>query len=147
MAVLLLAGCGGDREPAVSETDPVESEEESPMPASAREAYAQALEKLMNDYTLPDGTDCSADFDPEYGGPLGTMEENLFAVADVDGDGEEELVLRYLTTSTAGQRGLVSSWDPSGGLKTTEFANPALAFYENGAVREDWSHNQGKGGR
>ena len=147
LAVLLLAGCGGGREPAVSETDPVESEEESPMPASAREAYAQALEKLMNDYILPDGTDHSVDFDPEYGGPLGTMEENLFAVADVDGDGGEELVLQYLTTSNAGQRGLVSSWDPSGGLKTTEFANPALVFYENGAVREDWSHNQGKGGR
>lgn len=147
LAVLLLAGCGGGRGPAVSEAGPVEAEAESPPPASAREAYAQALEKLMNDYILPDGADHSVDFDPEYGEPLGTMEENLFAVADVDGDGGEELVLQYLTTSNAGKRGLVSSWDPSGGLKTTEFANPTLAFYENGAVREDWGHNQGKAGR
>ena len=101
----------------------------------------------MEDYILPDGTDRSADFDPAYGNIGGDVRNNQFAVADVDGDGAEELVIQYLSSNSAGQRGLVSSWNPETGWITTAFTNHTLTFYENGAVREDWGHNQGLNGR
>lgn len=148
LGTLVLTGCGADPEPSrPEELSPASDQEKSDSPSSAREAYAQALERLMSDHILPDGTDRSADFDPMYGNERVDIGKNQFAVADVDGDGTEELVIQYLSTDGAGKRGLVSSWDSEDGLSTAVFANSSLTFYENGAVREDWGHNQGRSGR
>lgn len=75
------------------------------------------------------------------------MEENQFAVYDVDGDGKDELILLYTTTIVAGERGLVFGWDEGAGkLKTQLEEFPFLTFYDNGILTAGWSHNQGKGG-
>lgn len=109
----------------------------------ARTAYAAALEQLMQKNILPDGSDYRAGGIPDDI----EMALNRFAVCDVDGDGREELVLLYTTTIVAGQRGLVLDWDATTQrLRTQMTETPGLTFYASGAVRADWSHNQGKGG-
>ncbi len=106
--------------------------------ATAREAYAAALEDLLYGNRLPDGTLC----DPYDGRGL-----NQFAVFDVDGDGAEELVLLFTNTYTAGMAGYVCAYDRgTGALRTQLIEFPMLTFYDNGAVTAGWSHNQGRAG-
>ena len=108
--------------------------------AGARQAFAAALEQVVREQIMPDGSDCSGDGYP-------SMENNQFAVCDVDGDGEEELILLYTTASTAGHRGFVCSWEEATGALDIQLdAYPLFTFYESGAVQVGWSHNQGKGG-
>lgn len=109
--------------------------------AGAREAYAQALTTLLHEGRFPDGQ--LAEFDSQ----LHTMEENKFAICDVDGDGREELILKYNAADMAAQRGLILDYDQSTGTLRTQLDEfPAMTFFQNGAVSAQWSHNQGKGG-
>lgn len=137
----LLAACGGP-EGAASSSAPAESAgsnvSDNTQGLSVRQAYAQVLDLLLNHNILPDG---------QHGDPVHAIGEkdSTFAIADVDGDGREELVVNYLDTSMAGMTGYVCEYLPDTGmlkLQLTEF--PALTFYDNGAVLAGWSHNQGK---
>ncbi|HBT65303.1 MAG TPA: hypothetical protein DEB10_11665 [Ruminococcaceae bacterium] len=102
-------------------------------------AYFTALENLIKNHIIPDGTDVEEQ--------LGDMSENMFAVHDVDNDGKEELILLYSTTITAGMAGYVFAYDSKAGvLQTQLYEYPALAFYNNGIVKALWSHNQGRAG-
>lgn len=102
-------------------------------------AYFTALENLIKNHILPDGTD--------GGEQLGDMSENMFAVHDVDNDGKKELILLYSTTITAGMAGYVFAYDSEArALQTQLHEYPALTFYNNGTVKAPWSHNQGRAG-
>ena len=108
----------------------------------ARAAFAAALEALISDYVLPGGVPV----DPPA--TQDGMAANQFAVCDVDGDGEEELVIGYVSGMYAGYRGMVYRYDPASGRLETQLEEfPMLTFYDNGAVQAGWSHNQGRGGR
>lgn len=75
------------------------------------------------------------------------MSENQFAFADVDADGQEELLVYYLTTAVAGHIGAIYDYNDEIDecyLKFTGY--PLLSFYENGTLEEGWSHNQGYAG-
>lgn len=132
--------------PAVSPTPAPESA--SPSPAAeagglmrvnggSREAFAAALERLLQEHILPDGTDAGLleGYD---------MADNRFAVCDVDGDGERELILIYESTIVAGIRTFVYSWDGATGEVGVQLeahtSNPV--FYESGAVQSPALHNQ-----
>lgn len=112
----------------------------------ARKAYAAALKELLDSGVLPDGTEAA----PGYLGSVQereNMAKNQFSVYDVDGDGREELVLLYTTTSIAGMTGFVYDWDEETGELREQFIGfPAFTFYHSGALQVGWSHNQGKGG-
>lgn len=152
---LALTACGGGAGvPSSPPTEPATAATPAPVPepvvlemgpfteanAGARRAYAAALERVVRELVLPDGSDYS-------GGEYPNMEENQFAVCDVDGDGEEELILLYTTTMTAGHRGYVCSWEEETGELDIQLMDyPLFTFYESGAVQGGWSHNQGKGG-
>ena len=108
----------------------------------ARATFTAALEALISDYVLPGGVPV----DPP--GTQDGMAANQFAVCDVDGDGEEELVIGYVSGMYAGYRGMVYRYDPASGRLETQLEEfPMLTFYDNGAVQAGWSHNQGRGGR
>nr|WP_326165857.1 hypothetical protein [uncultured Oscillibacter sp.] len=153
-----LSACGADRfgvtvittggpETAASadtaEREAIPEEEAAPVPETKEEAarlgYGKALWDMYLQGVLP------------YGGLLDwtSTEEaakNEFALADVDGDGEEELIVYWTNACTAGMQGLVYGYnDWSRHLELSAF--PDLTFYENGTATAGWSHSQGWAGR
>ncbi len=149
-AAVLLGGCaqGGTPAPAARSVQPVPVSQPLTLSESAEkqsdpmiEKYVDVLEGIYYDYALPDGQrlDPFAN-DPDY--------PNEFAIFDVDGDGEEELLIRYTNTYTAGMFGAVYGYDHTQDKLTTQlFEFPSMNFYPNGTVEVGWSHNQGLAGR
>ena len=112
---------------------------------SAREAYAAVLRNLLQDDISPEGGKAlmAPSGDNGMDPPL-----NSFAVSDVDGDGQEELVLLQSCEIYAGYRGYVLAYDlASGAVKIALSGFPDMTFYDTGAVTVGTSHNQGLGGR
>lgn len=110
--------------------------------AKTRHYYSGILSQVMAAWQLPDmelgvGTSADDTLDAEE------MAKNCFAVADVDQDGREELLVRWTTTTTAGSLEVVYDYNPvSGELKNEFCAYPALTYYDNGVIKAEWSHNQ-----
>lgn len=104
-----------------------------------RTAFADALDTLLYEHTLPNG----ALYEPFEG----DMSLDSFAVQDVDGDGQQELLLSCSNTHMAGMSAYVLAYDEEDStLRTQLLEFPALAFYDNGIVQADASHNQRMGG-
>lgn len=102
-------------------------------------AYKEALENLIQNHVLPDGTDAAEQSDD--------MSQNKFALYDVDNDGKEELLLMYTNTYMAGETGYVFGYDETTKKLQTELSEfPMLTFYDNGVIKAGWSHNQGLAG-
>lgn len=102
-------------------------------------AYGQVLKDALLKGVLPNGENLDW-IDAE------AASENQFAVYDLDGDGEEELLLRWTNASMAGTTDFVFQYDGQGvNLEFEEFAG--VQFYASGAAKADWSHNQGWAGR
>ena len=121
--------------------------EEAETPAEAlsedtarRLAYGKALWDLYQLGLLPSGEELERATD------LGPAGGNQFAIADVNGDGEEELIVLWTRACMAGMQGLVYGYD-SGELRLELSEFPDLTFYASGAVQAGWSHNQGWAGR
>lgn len=137
-----LTACGAEPG-AMSGASPAlePAETETVRPANARQAYASALERMLQEHILPDGT--SMGLASEY-----DMADNRFSICDVDGDGAEELILLYNSIMVAGMRGYVFSWNgETGELGVQLETSPKLTFYESGAVQSDTLHNQQLAGR
>ena len=100
-------------------------------------AYADMLETLLQTNTLPDGRELAGD-----------MSSQSFALYDVDGDGAEELIFSngnapYMAAMAA----YVYAYDAdTAALRLELECFPAMDFYDNGAVKVLWSHNQGLAG-
>ncbi|MGN0425738.1 MAG: hypothetical protein ACI4FY_10515 [Acetatifactor sp.] len=102
-------------------------------------AYRKVLENIYYHQTFPDSLDCG------YDGSDITL--NKFAVLDIDGDGNEELLVIYTTTYMAGMAQLIYDYDEKSDSVREEFLEfPSVTFYENGVIVADWSHNQGLAG-
>ena len=118
----------------------VRAEVRAPLPSAAvpdpeaRAAYVRVLENLLNNSVLPDNSDGT--------GIFSDMADNTFAVADVDGDGREELVLLTRPDIYAGYRGWVLDYY-NNALVIQHEGFPSFTFYSNGAFAEDDSHAQG----
>jgi len=125
---------------------PLEDGKESPAvkDEARRLAYGRVLWDAYLQGVCPDGTE----LDHPGGGDvlLAPIKGNEFALADVDGDGEEELLLSWTTASMAGMTEIVFGYrDGAVYEELSEF--PDLTFYANGAAEAGWSHNQGLAGR
>lgn len=109
--------------------------------AQTRHYYGGILSQVMAAWRLPDmelGTGTAND-----SLDAAEMAKNCFAVADVDQDGREELMVRWTTTITAGEIEAVYDYNPVSGVLKNEFvAYPALTYYDNGIIKAEWSHNQ-----
>jgi len=141
-----LAACSGSETPPLpaSPTAPAAATDTPAEPAAGTldemyKAYISALENLIQNQILPDGTDGGTQY--------GDMSENKFAVCDVDNDGREELLLLYTTTSEGGWAGFVSGYDAqTKKLRTKLRDSTFLTFYDNGIIRANWGSNQRLGG-
>lgn len=109
------------------------------MDGATRAAFAAVLRNLRENGILPDGRMAE-------GADSGAGEANSFAVADVDGDGKEELVLYYVTTIMADMSGYVVGYDEESGQVRIQLMDfPSMEFYGSGAVKALLSHNQSLG--
>lgn len=74
------------------------------------------------------------------------IEEEQFAVCDVDGDGEDELLISVANTYMAGMCEMIYGYDAeTGGVRAEAQVFPSLLHYP-GLLRVDSSHNQGYAG-
>lgn len=146
LLLLSLTACGG--EPAAPARDsavppeaasPADADAPSAPPAdeARRAAFAQVLRTAHDQRSLPDGTELE-------GGSIEGIEGNLFALHDVDGDGQEELVLLWQNAAMAGQVEIVYGYDETAGQVRQELRDfPGVIFHEGGTAEAPWSHNQG----
>lgn len=130
------AGAPGDELPQTPESgqpygNPV-SFDRNGLPA----AYADAVEVYCRTGVFPDGADAW-----EIPGSVS------YAVCDVDGDGRDELILKNEHAAMAGMVERIYDYDAETQAFRQQFSGfPALTYYENGVILEDWSHNQGLSG-
>ncbi len=110
----------------------------APRPESLPGAYRAVLTDLLEKGVFPGGEEAErfADSAPDQ-----------YAVFDVDGDGREELLIRHTDAPTAGMVEKVYDIDPGTGAVREQFSDfPGMSFYDNGALKVEMSHNQGRAG-
>ena len=101
---------------------------------AALAAYREALESVLTQRKLPDGSDT----DPA----TADMSGNQFAVYDVDGDGIRELFISYLDSANAWQQEQIYRYDPLSEQLKLEFSTrPGIQFYQNGMMKIDEFRN------
>ena len=159
---LTVTACGEQRPPAAGSEPPASSEPAASAPADSGApeddvipessvrpdmpeedrmvmygAYADMLETLLATNTLPDGRELPGD-----------MGGQQFALYDVDGDGAEELIFSNADAPyMAAMAAYVYAYDADTETLRLELGCfPAMDFYDNGAVKVLWSHNQGLAG-
>lgn len=152
---LALAACGPKSGPAVSlptsggafsclspsESVPPQPASPQELGADAAKAYRKALEDIYNDHIYPNG-------DPVELLPGGQMEENHFALFDVDGDGETELLYQNDDGPMASMTINIYSFDKDAGTLYLELSGfVGMTFFDSGVVRVMASHNHGLSGR
>lgn len=107
-----------------------------------RKAYRDTLQTLYTTYCLPGG------YELGYDG-ISDRDNNKFAVYDVDGDGSQELILKYGTTSTAGNTCAIYDYDEdTDSVKEELLAYIHVEFDESGYLiaRASHAHGLGSGG-
>lgn len=130
-----LTACSGGAESETSAESsipygrPVDFDSDS-LPAD----FARAIENYCYDGTFPDGREA-----------VEIPKSISYAVYDIDGDGEDELILQNTNTAMAGMLERIYAYE--GGIFREElFEFPALTYYDNGIIQAEWSHNQGVSG-
>ncbi len=106
--------------------------------AQTRFEYINALYIAIGFNELPDGTPIA----PEDWG--GAMENNRFAVCDVDGDGEEDLLISVEDSVMAGMATVVYRLEDYRLIEELR-TFPVPEFFEGGLARSYASHNQSYG--
>ncbi len=112
------------------------AEEASVDQSAAHAAYLEAVKMMIDEQTFPDGST----FDESFG----KVEENSFAVYDVDLDGWDELIIRFTAAPMAGQLETVYAYDEETRTLNAElYMFPAVTYLDNGMIKEGWSHGSG----
>lgn len=114
------------------------AQESLPDCSSMYAAYQFILQQIAFEHVYPDGTDIGFD------GVSGFIEDNRFAIFDINGDGTEELIVQFVTAPMAGNVETVYAYNAEENTADkilTVF--PSVTYYTNGLVKEDWSHSSG----
>lgn len=156
--LLLLSACSRTTAPkptmaqyfAPSKRIPVETTAEPTQPETAvpdrndaaRSAFQRALRTVHDDLRWPELPD-SGNIEVWESG---TIEDEQFAVTDVDGDGEEELLVSVSNTYTAGMCEIIYGYDPqTDGVRIESHSYVGVTHYP-GMLKVEASHNQGYAG-
>lgn len=114
----------------------------TPQPEETSEAFQMALKTIHDELVFPG---LSGDAKIELWEP-GTIEDEQFAIVDVDGDGEKELLVSVSNTYMAGMCELVYGYDAeTDSVKLEAEAFPGVTYY-SGMMKVLSSHNQGHAG-
>lgn len=98
------------------------------------QAYWTVLTDIYHYQIFPGGRDLGYDGWP--------MSDNRFALGDIDGDGSEELIVLYCTTSTSGHAEIIYDYYASaGGVREQFIEYPGVVHFDNGILKVDASHN------
>ncbi len=146
LSAVLLSACAGP-EDILSANVPEQNEGALQTAAAGADrleamysSYEAALSIFYYEKVLPDGTYLDSE---DYG-----MDGNAFAVFDIDGDGMDELIIEYSSTSIANMIELIYGYDAETGELYEEFMRfPNLFYYDNGIIKAFFSRNQGLAGR
>lgn len=104
-------------------------------------AYQFALQQIAFEHVYPDGTDTGFD------GAGAFIEDNHFAVFDINDDGADELIVQFVTAPMAGNRETVYAYNAAEDtLEQLLTVFPAVTYYDNGLVKADWSHGSALAG-
>lgn len=126
--------------PTTETVTPTPSPTGTPVPAT-RIFFRAALEQLLEVEIAPDGSSLA------YDQSFGDLSENRFAIWDVDGDGEKELVFSFTTAPEAGKSEVIYCYDSQEERFSVELSEyPDLTYFSNGMILAKWSHNQGLAG-
>lgn len=124
-----------------AETDNAKSDQ-ALSKARIRHYYGGILSQITAGWQLPDGKLDTSSLENGFG----KMSDNRFAVTDIDGDGREELIVRYLNATLGGMMEIIYDYDPmSGTLKRELTVWPELTYYNNGIIKVEASHNDSRG--
>lgn len=124
-------------ETEVSQTEPAAMEWNTP----ERKAFQLALQMVYDQQYLPELGEQIVITEPDS-----TIEEEQFAILDVDGDGREELLLRITNTDVAGMCEVIYGFDAQTGVLRVEAWNHIAVTHYPGFLRADASHNHGLAG-
>lgn len=101
-------------------------------------AYQFVLQQIAFEHVYPDGRDTGFD------GASGFIEDNHFAILDINGDGVDELIVQFVTAPMAGNIETVYAYDQEEGtVEELLTVFPAVSYYDNGLVKAEWSHGSG----
>lgn len=104
-------------------------------------AYQFVLQQIAFEHIYPDGADTGFD------SASGFIEDNHFAIFDINGDGVDELIVQFTTAPMAGNMETVYTYNESDNtVETLLTVFPAVTYYDNGLVKEEWSHGSGLAG-
>lgn len=104
-------------------------------------AYQFVLQQIAFEHIYPDGADTGFD------SASGFIEDNHFAIFDINGDGVDELIVQFTTAPMAGNMETVYTYNESDNMvETLLTVFPAVTYYDNGLVKEEWSHGSGLAG-
>ncbi len=104
------------------------------------DAFRSVVEKIYYAGIYPDGSDCGVD-------GFGQTSDILFAVFDIDEDGEKELIVQNTTACMAAMVEYIFDADASGNITEEFIGFPSTEYYTGGYVTCGVSHNQGLDGR
>lgn len=106
-------------------------------------AYREAVQTFVDLGTLPGSEEAIP-----YSGYADGEWTNMYAIADIDGDGRDELVMRIAQTTMAGMQENIYALDEETGELVQElWAYPLCEYYRGGlAIQSGWSHGTGAEG-
>ena len=90
--------------------------------------YREALENLRDHEMFPDGSGCKIS---------GFMDDNRFAVYDIDGDKRDELIIRFDQAEDKDQIELIYDINDRESLFEELVCTPHVTYYEGGLVKVD----------
>lgn len=100
--------------------------------------YMEVLEQIRTEGQDPNGVEYSCEEPWNF-------ENNCFAIADVDNDGKQELLFNFNESFMADMREVVYAYDVETDILREELVNWVnTAYYSNGTVKVDLSHNHGR---
>lgn len=98
-------------------------------------AYQFALQQIAFEHVYPDGLDTGFD------SVSGFIEDNHFAIVDINNDGADELIVQFVTAPMAGNIETIYAYNETeNALASILTVFPAVTYYDNGIVKEEWSH-------